>query len=102
MPVESLGALSNLTPLPRTKVEQADATSPAASGFTQVLQGVLNQNVESSAEANRAIQAVATGEAQDLHSVSLAVAKADLAFRLILEMRNRLTEAYQEVSRMQV
>jgi flagellar hook-basal body complex protein FliE len=32
----------------------------------------------------------------------LAVAQADLSFRLILELRNRLSEAYQEIMRMQV
>jgi flagellar hook-basal body complex protein FliE len=34
--------------------------------------------------------------------VALAVAQADLSFRLALEVRNRLLDAYQEVSRMQV
>ena len=48
------------------------------------------------------ICALATGEAQDLHTVSLAVAQADLSFRLILELRNRLADALQEVTRMQV
>jgi flagellar hook-basal body complex protein FliE len=32
----------------------------------------------------------------------LEVAKADLAFRLVLEIRNRLTEAYQQIMQMQV
>jgi flagellar hook-basal body complex protein FliE len=32
----------------------------------------------------------------------LAVAQADLSFRLILELRNRLADAFQEVTRMQV
>jgi flagellar hook-basal body complex protein FliE len=32
----------------------------------------------------------------------LAVSQADLSFRMILEIRNRLTEAYQEIMRMQV
>ena len=34
--------------------------------------------------------------------VMLSVAKADLLFRLVLEIRNRLTDAYQEIERMQV
>ena len=40
--------------------------------------------------------------AQGVHRVLLDVAKADLAFRLALEVRNRLTEAYQEIMRMQM
>ena len=42
------------------------------------------------------------GETDNLHSVMLQMAQADLAFRLVLEVRNRLTEAYQEVMKMQV
>jgi flagellar hook-basal body complex protein FliE len=49
-----------------------------------------------------AIRELATGQTDNLHEVLLTVAKADLSFRTILEVRNRLTEAYQEVMRMQV
>ena len=42
------------------------------------------------------------GQTDNLHSVMLAVAKADLSFRTILEVRNRLTDAFQEIMRMQV
>lgn len=99
MGIESLGSLGALSPLSRPTATPA---APAGGGFGQVLQGVIAQNTQATAAADDAIQALATGQAQDLHSVSLAVTKADLSFRLILEMRNRLTEAYQEVQRMQV
>ena len=70
--------------------------------FAGVLSGVLNANAEANASADAAVRDLATGDAQDLHTVSLAVAQADLSFRLILELRNRLADAFQEVSRMQV
>lgn len=101
MPVESLGPLAPLSPVPRATPSAAVAPG-GGSGFAQVLQGVIAQNAQASATADGAVTALATGQAQDLHTVSLAVAQADLSFRLILEMRNRLTEAYQEVQRMQV
>jgi flagellar hook-basal body complex protein FliE len=63
---------------------------------------LLAGNQQANAAADAAVTALATGEAQDLHTVSLAVAQADLSFRLILELRNRLTDALQEVTRMQV
>ena len=101
MAVDSIGGLAPLGPLPR--LAQPAGPDPAgAGGFAQVLNGLIGQNAQASATADAAVASLATGEAQDLHSVSLAVAQADLSFRLILELRNRLTEAYQEVQRMQV
>lgn len=102
MPITTVGTLSPLAPLAPMARPEPSAPAAAGSGFGQVLQGVIGQNTQASATADAAVAALATGEAQDLHSVSLAVAQADLSFRLILELRNRLTEAYQEVQRMQV
>ena len=102
MPVDSLGGLAILAPLPRLTQPSTPGSTAAGGGFAQVLNGLIGQNTQATASADAAVASLATGEAQDLHSVSLAVAQADLSFRLILELRNRLTEAYQEVQRMQV
>ena len=101
MALESIGTLTPLIPLSRPGAASA-TSNPPGGGFGQVLQGVLAENQQAGAAADQAIQALATGQAQDLHGVSLAVQRADLSFRLILELRNRLSEAFQEVSRMQV
>jgi len=100
MAIAPLGMLSPLTP--QASLAAGPAAATPAGGFGQVLQGLLAQNTTAQASADEAVRAVATGEAQDLHTVSLAVAKADLSFRLILELRNRLTDALSEVTRMQV
>ena len=59
---------------------------------------------EANADLNSADATIAdfeSGKTNDLNSVVMATAKADLSFRFLLEMRNRLTESYQELSRMQ-
>ena len=43
-----------------------------------------------------------TGKTDDIHSVVLNAARADLSFRLMVEIRNKLIDAYQDVMRMQV
>lgn len=102
MAVGSLGTLAPLSPL--APLSRPDAAGPVApgGGFAQVLNGVISQNTQAQAGADAAVTDLATGQAQDLHTVSMAVAHADLSFRLILELRNRLTEAFQEVQRMQL
>jgi flagellar hook-basal body complex protein FliE len=100
MAIHPLGTLSPSAPLPSLAARPTTATP--ADGFGRVLQGLLAENGATQATADAAVRAVATGEAQDLHTVSLAVAQADLSFRLILELRNRLADAVSEVTRMQV
>lgn len=97
-------ALSRLSPmLPDASALGIPADEGSgASSFQAVLGGLLQADATANAKANQAIEQLATGQAQDVHSVALAVAEADLTFRLLLELRNRATEAYQEVMRMQI
>jgi flagellar hook-basal body complex protein FliE len=76
--------------------------APAAGPFTKVIDHLLGQANQLQAQADQAVQELALGKTDDLHRVLLAVSQADLSFRLILEIRNRLTDAFQEVTRMQV
>lgn len=99
----TVSPLAPLTPLSMSPMTPTGPTSAAGGdGFGRVLNGLLAENTQANAAADTAVRAVATGEAQDLHTVSMAVAQADLSFRLILELRNRITEALGEVTRMQV
>lgn len=79
------------------------ASEPGAPGaFGRLLDQTLGQVVEPQLRADQAVRDVALGRSDNLHGALLSVAQADLAFRLVLEIRNRLTEAYQEIMRMQV
>ena len=53
-------------------------------------------------ESGRLEDAVAKGEDVSIHEAIIAGEKAGLSFRLMMQMRNKLLEAYQEVLRMQV
>ncbi len=80
----------------------AAPTPGGDSGFGHVLNDLLGGASTQDAQAGEAINLLAQGKTDNLHSVALAVARADLSFRLVLEIRNRLQDAYQEVMRMQV
>lgn len=53
-------------------------------------------------EAQKMLEALAKGEDIDLSEVALAISKADLDFKLLLRVRNKILEAYQEIMRMQI
>ena len=63
---------------------------------------VLSRISEREQKADQAIQDLVLGKTDNIHNVMLAVAGADLSFRMILEIRNRLTAAAQEILRMQI
>jgi flagellar hook-basal body complex protein FliE len=67
-------------------------------GFSKALDSLTAMQ----AESDRAIEKLIAGEEVDLHQVMLSVEKMDLAFRVALQLRNKLVQAYQEIMRMQV
>jgi len=99
MPVQ-LNAIATL-PLSPTRSPGPGATV-GSGGFTEVLGQWLDQVNQQQAQANAAVRDLALGKTDQMHHVLLDIAKADLAFRLTLEIRNRLVDAYQEVMKMQV
>jgi flagellar hook-basal body complex protein FliE len=97
----NIQAVNAARPLP--ELASTSGTQPSGgAAFGGMLEDLLSGEAVASAKADHAIQALAAGKAEGMHTVTLAVAQADLQFRLILELRNRLTEAHQEVMRMQV
>jgi len=67
-----------------------------------MLQQGLAQVNALQAEADSAIWRLASGQADNLHEVMIAVERASIALELTIAIRNRLVEAYQEIMRMQV
>lgn len=71
-----------------------------SSSFANVLSDAIG-DVQSKQElADDAIRKLATGEVKDVHQVMVAFEQARLSMQLLTEVRNKLVEAYQEVSRM--
>lgn len=80
-----------------------DAGTAAKGGsFADVLADSLEQVNSLQQDADASIETLATGGPTTLHDTMLAVQKADLSFRLMMQVRNKIVEAYQEVLRMQV
>ena len=72
----------------------------AGSEFADALKDTLGQVEDLQASASQHVNEVLHGNGQDLHSALIAVEKADLSFQLMMQVRNKIVQAYQEVSRM--
>lgn len=68
---------------------------------TAVSQGLAQVNGQLLASSEQ-VQALATGNVENLHQVMMRLEEAGLTFQLFMQVRNRVLEAYQEVMRMQV
>jgi len=97
MDVKGIGRPLEVPGLPAV----APAGAPGAS-FGQVLKDSLAQVNQLQHEADSAIESLATGGPATLHDTMLAVQKAELSFKLMMQVRNKIVEAYQEVVRMGV
>jgi flagellar hook-basal body complex protein FliE len=98
----------NIQGLPISNVDLTGAggaggAAPApdeAEGFGQVLREAVTQIDQAQGQAQTKIGEVMQGNGGDLHTAMIAVEKADLSFQLMLQVRNKIVAAYQEISRM--
>jgi len=74
----------------------------AGKDFKSILFDSLDEVNRLQSEADAGVQRLVTGETDNVAEVLAAVNKAGVAFDLLMEIRNKLTEAYQEIQRMQV
>jgi len=91
----------------KTKLDQpvggANATGGSgAVSFADTLKEAVNNVNELHVEADRKAQELATGKTDDIAGVMIATEKADIALRTMVQVRNKIIDAYQEIMKMQV
>lgn len=75
---------------------------PSAPSFKDILLENLKQVNRLQQEATTAVEDLATGKRNDVEGVLIATQKADLAFKMMLSVRNKVMAAYEEVKQMRV
>jgi len=94
---QSVGGLPQLT-----GSQQADKPVAGSGNFATLLNAYVNEVNHDSKAAGKASVALAAGESKNTSETLLAIQKADLSFKMMLSVRNKLVDAYREISRMQV
>ena len=75
--------------------------APREWGFVETLRGAMEQAQQLQGDADAKTAALLEGKGMDVHTAMIAVEKADLSFQLMMQVRNKIVSAYQEISRMQ-
>jgi flagellar hook-basal body complex protein FliE len=70
--------------------------------FADALKESIRQVNDAQLQADQAINDLTTGKQQDLHQTMIAIEKASLSFELMMQVRNKIVAAYEEISRMQI
>lgn len=96
MIIPPLTSLPAITP-PSAVGAAATDTAPS---FAAELRGALDQMQQLQSNATTQVNQLVSGNSEDVHASMIAVEKADLSFGLMLQLRNKAVEAYQDVANM--
>jgi len=99
--METTPIITSSPPLVLNKTSGSEV-SDAASNFGNILNSTIEKVNQTDLNGDKAITQLHTGEAQNLHEVVLAVEEADMAVRMLVQMRNKALEAYNEIMRLQI
>lgn len=88
----------------QTAIAAASSPSTSAGGatpFSGILQSMVEQTSTLDAQASQAVSGLLSGQGVEIHDAMIATEKADMAFELALQVRNKAVGAYQQMMGMQ-
>ncbi|HTB82192.1 MAG TPA: flagellar hook-basal body complex protein FliE [Candidatus Sulfotelmatobacter sp.] len=107
IPSYSAGFTQPIAPLPNNDVSDIpsqlpSATSVGASDFSSMLGKFVSEVNTQQLNASQQVGALQSGANVPLHQAVISMEEASVSFQMMVEVRNRLLESYQEIMRMQV
>ncbi len=97
-----IGQLNPTLQLPEIRRPLGSDRDSGGPDFGTILKDAISTVNQVQKESNQEIEKLMTGESQDLHATLIAVQRADLSFQMMMQVRNKIVQAYQEIMRMTV
>jgi flagellar hook-basal body complex protein FliE len=91
-----------------TTGEMNPASAPSSAGgakggtFLDALQNTMEEVNKTQLEADQSIKDLVAGRTKNIHETMLQLQKADLSLKTMMQVRNKVLEAYKEIMKMQV
>ena len=95
--IKSLGSVD-----PRAAYGGVGKVQDPKTSFVDQLKNAMTEVNDLQTRRETMVEQMVTGQATEVHDVMIAAKESQLAFELLLEIRNKLLESYQELMRMQV
>lgn len=107
IPAYSSGLLPQIQRLPGNDVPEMPSVLPAAApvdsnSFSSLLGKMVSEVNAQQQVSAQSVSALQSGQNVPLHQAVISMEEASVSFQLMVEVRNRLLESYQEIMRMQV
>jgi len=96
--LQQLGSINSDAPVQTT----APASSSAGASFENMLGGLVNDVAQKQAAASSSVNGLLSGQNVSLHQAMISMEEANVSFQMMVEVRNRLLDSYQELMRMQI
>jgi len=100
--MEKITIKNNLETSLSLPISEKQPSVDKGESFGEALSGAIGKVSELRNEADRAVHELTAGDNKDIHQTMIAMEKADISFRLMMQVRNKIITAYQEVMRMPV
>lgn len=101
--IEASNILQKAVDMEQVSPEREIATEKENNqSFSEVLSEAINGVDQTMKVSDAKVQQFVAGETDNVHEVMISMQRAKLSFDLMVEIRNKVVETYQEVSRMQI
>ncbi len=100
--MKEIAVQKNMEVLLPSPVKMKQMPEESGESFGEILKSSMGKVNQLRKEADQAVQALSTGRATDIHGTMIALEKASISFKLVMEVRNKVIDAYKEIARMSV
>ncbi|MCB0414329.1 MAG: flagellar hook-basal body complex protein FliE [Bdellovibrionales bacterium] len=88
--------------LRQSSLNRSSDVKSSDKSFADTLKDSINKVNELQQKSDHLIEQLATGKSKNIPEVMIAAEKADIAMKLMVQVRNKIINAYQEIMKMQV
>ncbi|MDO9305998.1 MAG: flagellar hook-basal body complex protein FliE [Sulfuricurvum sp.] len=100
--MSDIQAIQSLSTSDLLRSKSAGSSESSKTDFAQELRNALGNVNDMQVDSDRAMSDIATGSVKDLHQAAIAIDKAEISMKLMLEVRNKALNAYKEITRTQM
>lgn len=99
MNIQSIGSSSLLN---NTGIQSLEKNIDEKKSFSDVISNAINNVNEKQINADNSIESLIKGDDITMHEVMLSMQESQLSMQLLIEVRNKMVEAYQEINKIQL